>query len=129
MGRLEVLARARARANEGMTEAIRGGEWTDGVDANLNATRVLTITRYTGPAQIKYVSDTVSDQDTAGQVTAEQKPIVKIPIDGALLYEGDEIIVDSSSADATLQGRRYRIAGSPEAGQTSSHRYPLVELS
>lgn len=130
MGRLEVLARARARAAESeFSETIQGGIWTDGVDANLNATRVLSTERYSGPARIKYGSDTVSDETLASQTAATRTPICKIPVDGALLYEGDEIVVTASLADASLVNRRYRIAAPAAAGQVTSHRYPLIEIS
>lgn len=129
MGRLDVLARARARSEEEMTEEIQGGIWTDGTNANLDATRVLTTERYSGPARVKYVSDTISDETIASQTTATRKPICKIPVGSPLLFEGDEIVVTASAADASLVNRRYRVAAPAGAGQVTSHRYPLIEIS
>lgn len=125
-----MLARARARADAGMTETITVGLYRDAADPETgDAIRVLVTEHYTGPAQVKYVSPTVSVSDAPAQRVVSQTPIVKIPTTAPIVPEGDEIEVTASLADESLVGRRYTIDGSPESGQTSSHRYPVKELS
>jgi hypothetical protein len=127
---LEVLARGRARTEARMTETIRAGVFQDGTDpATGDATRVLVEQHYTGKADIKAESLTVSASSGAGQVVASQDRVIKIPIDAPILHEGDEVEVTASLSDASLVGRTYRITGSPQGGQTTSHRYPAEELS
>lgn len=129
MTRAEALARGRARANEGMTETIRAGLWQDGTDPETgSATRVLLTERYHGPAQVKYDSMTVSVSDEPAQRVPSQSLMVKVPTSAALLPEGDEIVVEASTVDASLVLRRYRVGGAPQSGQVTSHRYPVKEL-
>ena len=113
-----------------MSETVTVGSFTDGVDPVTGApTRTPVDTRYTGMGRIKYESLAVSEQDGAGSPVASQAPFLSIPSTSAMAFEGDEVVVDASSADALLVGRRYRVAGVPQAGQTTSHRFPLEELS
>jgi len=133
---LSPTQRAQARHNlvRRMTERVRVGREVDGTDANGDATSVLDDVVYGGdqagsPAQIKYVAGVVAGSAVTGQVVAMQRPILKVPSDSPLLAEGLAVHCVSSAADGILAGRRYRISGSPDAGQTSAHRYPLIELS
>lgn len=129
MSRLDVLARGRARADQGMTETIRAGIWRDGTDPETgDAVRVLVEEHYSGPAQVTYPSTTVSISDAPAQRVASQSPVIKVPVTAAVLPEGDTVDVEASTADATLVGRRYTIEGAPQGGQTTSHRYPAKEL-
>lgn len=129
-----ILQRSRAFANDLMTEQVRVGPAKDGVDPTTgDPTRELSATRYGGedgaPARIKYVADSVSESRGTGDPVAVQRPILKVPSGTAHLPEGDAVLVVSSEVDGILAGRWYRIAGAPDAGQTSAHRYPLTELS
>lgn len=120
----------RSQAVSRMTETVTAGTFTDGVDPATGAPiRVPADERYAGIGRVRYPTSTVSDRDGTGQVVQSQDLILSIPTGSARLFEGDEVLVVSSSADDLLVGRRYQIAGSAQAGQTTAHRYPLTELS
>ncbi|WP_405375985.1 MULTISPECIES: DUF6093 family protein [unclassified Microbacterium] len=130
MNHLEVLARARARANERMSEAVKVGKAIRRTDTETRkAVAEITSPRYAGPGRIKYESLATSERDVPGQPSREQAPYLSIPTGSPRCFEGEEVHVDASDADESLAGRQYKIAGSPVAGQTSSHRYPLIELT
>jgi hypothetical protein len=38
-------------------------------------------------------------------------------------------VVLASSVDPSLVGRKFRVAGNAQAGQVTSHRYPVEEVS
>ncbi|MGU3358180.1 DUF6093 family protein [Microbacterium sp. M4A5_1d] len=122
-------ATARYRAEQGFTETVIVGTYRDGVDAaTANATRELVTKHYEGPAQLVYRTLNVSDRNTASRPIAEQAPILKLP-SGTVVPRGAEVDVTASAADASLVGRRMKIAGRPQSGQTTSARYPLQELT
>lgn len=134
MNHLQALARARAAANELMTELVRVGPAVDGVNPETgDPTRTIPEVRYGGQdgatARVKYVADSVSESSASGDPVAVQRPILKVPSGTVRLTEGDAVFVVSSEVDDILIGRWYRISGSPDSGQTSAHRYPLTELS
>lgn len=129
MKHLEVLGRGRERTQERFTETVTVGRFRDTTNpATGDPVRTLIEEFYTGPAQIKYTSLAVSPRDGASQPVQEQAPLVKLP-SGTAVPEGAEVHVTASTADADLVGRRYTIAGRSQAGQTTSARYPLKELS
>lgn len=125
---------ARAKLQSLMTESVRVGLAHDATDPITgDAVQELTDVVYGGndgsPGQIKYVAETVSPSSGPGQVVNLQRPILKVPTGTPLLSEGLTVVVAASLADALLVGRSYQIAGSPESGTTTAHRYPLTELS
>lgn len=134
MRALRLLARGRKLANDLMPEKVRIGTLTDGTDpVTGDATEVLGDIVYGGdegaPAQIKYVAETVSPSDGPGQIVNLQRPLLKVPTGTPRLDEGLTVEVVASRVDGLLVGRSYQIAGSPEAGTTTAHRYPLTELT
>lgn len=122
------LGMGRRHAEARMTETVAAGEFRDGTDANGDATRVLVTERYAGRARIKYPSLGVAPVNEPSQDASAQQLLVSIPTGSPRLLEGDEIHVTSSTADGSLVGRRYSVEGAPQAGQTTSLRYPLKEL-
>ncbi len=134
MSVLGAVEKARLAAAKRMTEKVRVGPAVDGLDPETgDPTLEITDTRYGGdegaPGSIKYVADSVSEGRGTGDPVAVQRPILKVPHGTVLLPEGDAVLVVSSAVDEILTGRWYRIAGTPDAGQTSAHRYPLTEIS
>ncbi|WP_363551424.1 DUF6093 family protein [Microbacterium sp. LWH12-1.2] len=123
------LDAGRRLADARMTETVEAGVFTDGVAPDGSPTRVLVDERYTGKARVKYESLAVSESDNTSQLVATQTPFASIPTGSARLFEGDELHVTASTADGLLVGRKYTVAGSAQAGQTTAHRYPLKELS
>ena len=128
------LALGRRSTEATMSERVLVGTEADGTDEHTgDATTVLIDVVYgqdgEGIGQVKYVADTVSLSSGAGQVASVQRPILKVPTGTPLLDQGKAVWVASSTVDGLLVGRRYQIAGVPEAGSTTAHRYPLTELS
>ncbi|MEW2011422.1 DUF6093 family protein [Microbacterium sp. NPDC078814] len=127
---MSVLEAGRARAEARMTETVQIGIFVSGTDPDtLDAIRTLVTERYAGLGRIKYETLTVSDSDTSSQTVGSQTPMLSIPTGSPLINEGDEVVVTASRADHLLIGRRYTVEGAPQSGQTTSHRYPLKELS
>lgn len=124
------LGMGRNMADARMTEMVTIGLFEDRTDpVTLNPIRVLVEERYSGKARVKYPSGAVSNRSEPSQVVAEQDVMLSIPTGSPAAFEGDEVRVDASTADPSLVGRAYGIKGRPQAGQTTSHRYPLKELS
>ena len=110
------------------TETVTVGQYTDGVDGSGNPTRTLVgSASYQGRAQVKYPSPAVAVSDGPGQPLAAQDIILKLP-SGTVVHEGDEVEVSASAVDASLVGARFRVKGTSQKGQTTSARYPVVEL-
>lgn len=113
-----------------MTETVTIGVFEVGTDpVTFDPVRVLVEERYSGKARVKYPSSTVSDSSSTSQVVVDQDTLLSIPTGSPDAFEGDEVRVDASEIDPSLVGRVYEIKGRPQAGQTTSHRYPLRELS
>lgn len=125
----QALADGRAIAEARMTETVTVGQYTDDVGTTGNATRTLVTERYAGIGRIKLETLAVSDRSEPDQSFVEQDPVLGIPTTSPALHEGDEVVVTASTADPFLVGRRYRIAGTPQAGQTTAHRYPMKEIT
>lgn len=125
------LRLGRRMTNVRMTETVTIGRYKDGTDpATGDPTRTLVGTAtYTGPGQIKYPTLTVSDSLAASQQVAAQSPMLKIPTGSPVPSRGEEVHVTASTADGSLVGRRYKVDGHPQAGQTTSLRLPLTDLS
>lgn len=127
---MSILDQARLRSEARMTEVVEAGLFADRTDETTgDPIRELVTERYSGKARIKYESLTVSDSDTTSQSVASQKPMLSVPSGSPAIFEGDEVRVISSTADELLIDRFYTVDGAPQSGQTSSHRYPLTELS
>ena len=123
-----VLVLARAQAELRMTETVTAGLYELVADVGtLGTVRLLVESFYTGPAQVKYPSMAVSEQSAQGQQFVAQDIVVKVPVSAVLIPEGAEFVVLTSSVDAHLVGRVFRVKGSPQSGQVSSHRYPVEE--
>lgn len=125
---MSVLDAGRAMAESRMTETVTVGLFKDGTDENGDATRVLVTERYSGIGRIKYPSLAVSDRQEPSQPVGVQEPYLSIPTGSPALFEGDEVHVTASTVDDLLVGMTARIAGVPQSGQTTAHRYPLKEL-
>ncbi|MFJ4997112.1 DUF6093 family protein [Microbacterium sp. NPDC088619] len=127
---MSVLQRGRESSERRMTETVQSGPYKSGTDPDSgDATNEIVSTTYSGKGRIKYETTTVSDSDTSSQTVASQRLILSIPTDSPRLQDGDGVTVSASLSDELLIGRFYTVEGSPESGQTTSHRYPLKELS
>lgn len=145
-----VIAQGRAAANAIMTETIVAGEYVDATDEDTgDPTRVLKRKLYEGAARVKYTANAVRNSDSSGQLLTTQDIVVSIPTQPATLApgngvspdvdlspavnvtlpEGTAIEVVASTSDPALVGRMFTVDGVAEMGQTTAHRYPVVELS
>lgn len=129
-----ILEDGRAAMLTRMTELIRVGTSVDSTDPETgDAITQLVDVVYGGDegaiGQIKYVAESVQNSSGTGQTIALQRPVLKVPTTAPRLDEGRTVYVVSSRVDGLLAGRVYTVAGSPDAGQSTAHRYPLTELS
>ncbi len=124
------LTLGRRMAESRMTETVTVGEFKR-VRSPGSLDQVLTLveTFYSGPARVKYPSASASVQDPAGQQLAETRVVVSLPAASGVVPTGALVRVDASASDAVLVGRFFRVDGPAQAGQTTAHRYPVVEES
>ncbi|MFZ4843950.1 DUF6093 family protein [Mycetocola saprophilus] len=123
MGRRLAVAR--------MSETVEIGVEVEGPPdpVTLEPTNVMEV-HYRGPARWKYPNLASFDRNAGGQQFTEQTLMVHLPTGAATeVATDDTVIVTASTADTSLIGRRGRIAGRPQSGQTTAHRYPVEELS
>lgn len=140
----------RGTANSRMTETIVAGDYEDATDEVMgDPVRTLVTKLYEGPARVKYSANAARSDDRAGELLTTQDITVSIPTQPATLAPGDArppgnhlapavnvtlpegtaIRVVASAADPALEGRMFTVSGVAEMGQTTAHRYPVVELS
>lgn len=122
------LPELRAQAESRMTETVTVGLFEDGTDANGDATRVLVEERYSGPARIRWTGRGVTNAVGPAMPVTVQEPVLSIPFGSPRLFDRDEVLVTASTAGPILIGRTLAIQGDAIAGQTTAHRYPLMEL-
>ncbi|MEV8023394.1 DUF6093 family protein [Microbacterium sp. NPDC080220] len=125
-----ILARARARTAETrFTETVTVGMFKLLTNpATGKAERVPVTVEYEGPAQVVLSTLAVSDRDVSAQDLADQSPMVKLPSETVVSRDA-EVLVNASRVDQSLVGTRYKVAGRPQAGQTSAARYPVEILT
>lgn len=81
-------------------------------------------------ARVTYRTLNVSDRESGTQLLASQSPELHVPVGAAAGVRGDDrAVVDASTSDDSLVGLTFRVAGSPQAGQTTAHRFPVEEIS
>lgn len=120
----------RAEAESRMTETVTIGTFEMIREpGSLRTVLTLVETLYTGIARVKYPYATSMSKVPAGQQLAETSIIVSVPHGTPPVQTGSMIRVDASAADATLVGRMFTVDGQAQSGQTTAHRYPVVEES
>lgn len=127
-----VLGMGRAQAAHSFTETLTFFSRTEGVipDGELDPV-VVDTALYTGVAgRVKFPDVQVSEREQAGQLLAVQRITVKVAVGAtAAVREGHFVRVTASAVDPSLVGREFRVTGWPQAGQVTSHRYPVEEVS
>lgn len=125
-----VLGMGRRMAESRMTETVTVGRFERiRPPGSLDTVLTLTETFYSGPARVKFPSASASVKNPAGQQIAETNIVVSLPASSVPVPTGALVRVDSSASDAALGGRFFRVEGPAQAGQTTAHRYPVVEES
>ena len=119
----------RAEAVSRMTDTVTSGTFTDGTDETTgDPTRVLVTDRYTGRGRLRLSSQNVTNAQAPSMPVAVQEPTLSIPWGSPRLLIGDEVLCTGSD-DPILVGRRFRVQGNAQAGQTTAHRNPLQEIT
>lgn len=125
-----VLGMGRAMAESRMTETVTVGRFEKvRPPGSLDPVLTLVETFYSGVARVKYPSASSQVKAPAGQQIAETNIVVSLPSSSGSVPTGATVVVDSSAADSSLVRRRFRVDGPAQAGQTTAHRYPVVEGS
>lgn len=124
---LGALAVGRKHAEARMTETVRIGTIVtdEEPDANFDPVRYFE-SAYSGPARLKFVTQTISERDAGTQQVALQISELHLP-SGTEVFTDMFAVVDASTADPGLVGRVFRIKGLAHAGQTTAARYPVEE--
>lgn len=132
MSRTTVLSDGRRFVTSGFTETFTffseafGEIPVGGTDPAI----VETVIHADVPGRIKFPSMVVSDREAAGQLVAMQSPEVHVAVGSTPnVREGHMCRVTASTVDVSLVGRKFRVAGWPQGGSTTSHRYPVTEAS
>lgn len=125
-----VLGMGRRVAESRMTENVTVGRFEKvRVPGSLDAVLTLVETFYVGPARVKFPSASAVVKNPVGQQVTETNIVASLPTSAGLVSTGALVQVDASSVDPALVARRFRIDGPAQAGQTTAHRYPVVEES
>lgn len=126
----QALPGLRAEAESRMTETVTVGRFEHvRPPGELDTVLTLVETFYSGVARVKFPFASSSVKAPAGQQLAETKVVVSVPHGTVGFPTGVVVRVDSSLADVGLVGRMFRVDGSAQSGQTTAHRYPVVEES
>lgn len=127
---MSALEDGRRMAVSRMTETVTVGRWElVRPPGQLDPVSTLVQTYYSGPARVKYPSASAVTRSPAGQQLAETNIVLSLPSGSAAVPTGAMVSVTGSVADTSLTGRRFRVDGPAQAGQTTAHRYPVVEES
>jgi len=127
-----VLGMGRAQAASRFTETFTFfseslGEIPDG---EIEPAVIETVIHADIPGQIKFHTVNVSDREQAGQLVGVQQVMVKVAVGSTPDVLPDHFCrVTASTSDASLVGKKYRVAGESQSGQVSAHRYPVERVS
>lgn len=125
-----VLESGRRMAESRMTEMVTVGRFEYvRAPGSLDQVRTLVEALYSGVARVKFPSASAQVQSPAGQQVVETSIVVSLPTSSAAVPTGALVRVDASASDVSLVGRFFRVEGPAQAGQTTAHRYPVVEES
>lgn len=126
----QALPGLRAEAESRMSETVTVGRFElVRPPGSLETVLTLVETYYTGIARLKFPYASTATKNPVGQQMAETNIVLSVPASTAQMPTGAGVRVDGSSADETLVGRMLRVDGPAQAGQTTAHRYPVVEES
>lgn len=124
---LGALRMGRAQAESRMTETVRVGVLDRQTDPDtFDVVQVLDVV-YQGPARWKPASTQPADREVASQYGPLGALEVHLPSGTEGVAPDMRVVVDASTADASLVGRVARIKGFPVAGQTTAARFPCEE--
>lgn len=127
---MSALEMGRRMAEARMTETVVVGrfEWLR-PPGSLDQVLTLVEEFYSGAARVKYPSASAVVRAPGGQQLAETNIVLSLPSSAPPVATRAVVKVVTSSADDALIGRMFRVDGPAQAGQTTAHRYPVVEES
>lgn len=124
------LVMARREAERRMSEKVTAGRFeTRRTPGSLDTSLVLVEQVYAGKARVKFPSASAFVVSPTGQQIAQTNVVISVPSGTVALPVGTLIRVDQATSDHALNGRFFRVKGPAQAGQTTAHRYPVVEES
>lgn len=124
------LMMARREAVRRMTDSVTIGRFERvRPPGSLDSVLTLVEVYYAGKARVKYPSASAFTSAPAGQQLAQTNIVVSVPSGSGKVPTGALVFVDHSKSDDALNGRYFRVKGPAQAGQTTAHRYPVVEES
>ena len=129
---LGVLAMGRVQAERRFTETFTffSESYTPPAEGQIDPVLVET-NLYVGVlGRVKFPSLNVSERDQGGQLLSVQSPEVHVAVGATPNIRADHFCrVTASTADSSLVGRKFRIAGLPASGQVTAARFPVEAVS
>lgn len=127
-----VLGMGRAQAAQRFTETFK--VFTVTRSAEPDATTGLYVDtevqiKAAHPGRVKFPTLTVAERDQGAQSPAVQDVAVHVAVGSVSAPVGSFWRVLSSTVDPSLVGRVFRTKGQPQAGQVTSHRFPVEAVS
>lgn len=87
-------------------------------------------TVYQGPCEFRFDSEALNAVDGQGQILSEQRPLVKLPVEGSAAVQVDDVgTLTGHPLDAGMVGLKFRIAGVHTKTRATSRRLPVEVLS
>jgi len=111
-----------------MSETVIAGTYAEVGGADLQPVQELVQKHYEGAATLTYPSMVVNELNPASQLASTADVVLKVPVAAPLLPKMSIVTITASKADPSMVGRRFRVKGSAQSGQVTSHRYPMEEL-
>lgn len=126
-----VLGMGRAQASQRFTETFKVFRVTQVLNETTGLYVDTEVVVYASVAgQLKFPSLTVREREQGAQVPAVQDILIKVAVGSTPLVQIDHLWrCTASTVDVSLVGRVVRTKGLPQAGQVTSHRYPVEAVS
>lgn len=122
------VAAGRRMAEARFTESLRFFTMVEGTDPEtLEPTTVETVIG-TVPGRVKVTAVQGRDAESGGQYPVVSHREVHVAVGAVEAVPGVFVRVVSSSVDAGLVGRVFRVADRPSMGQVTAWRYPVEEV-
>jgi len=122
------VAAGRRMAETRFTESLRFFTMVEGTDPDtLEPTTVETVIG-TVPGRVKVTAVQGRDAESAGQYPVVSHREVHVAVGAVEAVPGVFVRVVSSSVDAGLVGRVFRVSDRPSMGQVTAWRYPVEEV-
>lgn len=124
-----VVSMGRSLAEAIMSEQVRVGSETETVSTQTLAVSHTLAVAYTGAARVLIRGNQQTDERvSASQIADLNRAVISLPV-AAAVKPGMILIVDGSTADQQLVGRRFRLIGEATAGQVTARRFDAEVLS